>query len=252
MPIDTTESVATSGPKRPDGFSRFGSGASILGGVLFFAGPALAHADVILPFVGFVVCLAGASIALVCALVLAGALFRRPARRIRTPAGAALVCDLAIVLVVLGAGAAGRGVPRINDITTSTSEPPVFVRAATLGPNRGRNMAYDPAMAERQRAAYPDLKTIVLSGTPAAAHARALEVASALGWDVHARDPSGFQFEATARSRLFRFVDDVVVRVREAPDGALIDLRSKSRDGKGDMGVNARRIRTFCDVLRGG
>jgi len=50
---------------------------------------------------------------------------------------------------------------------------------------------------------------------------------------------------------IFRFVDDVSVRVRPDTGGAKIDVRSKSRDGKGDIGTNARRIRTFLAKLAG-
>ncbi|MGD0120687.1 MAG: DUF1499 domain-containing protein, partial [Candidatus Binatus sp.] len=39
-----------------------------------------------------------------------------------------------------------------------------------------------------------------------------------------------------------------VIQVRPTPDGAsLIEMRSKSRDGVGDFGVNARRIHRFFD-----
>lgn len=44
---------------------------------------------------------------------------------------------------------------------------------------------------------------------------------------------------AEVRSRLFRFVDDVEVLI--LPDGEVV-VRSASRVGKGDMGVNAARV----------
>jgi hypothetical protein len=46
------------------------------------------------------------------------------------------------------------------------------------------------------------------------------------------------------------FVDDIVVRVRPRPDGSLVDVRSKSRDGQGDLGANAARIRQLANALR--
>jgi len=56
--------------------------------------------------------------------------------------------------------------------------------------------------------------------------------------------------EAVATSRLFGFQDDIVVRVRpEGEGGSRVDVRSKSRDGKGDRGVNAARIRSFMAEL---
>ena len=47
---------------------------------------------------------------------------------------------------------------------------------------------------------------------------------------------------ATFRTKVFRFVDDVVVRIVADGNGSVVDVRSKSRDGKGDLGANARRI----------
>jgi hypothetical protein len=45
------------------------------------------------------------------------------------------------------------------------------------------------------------------------------------------------------------FRDDIVVRIRPAPDGARVDARSASRYGRGDLGVNARRIRALLDDI---
>ena len=55
---------------------------------------------------------------------------------------------------------------------------------------------------------------------------------------------------ARQTSKVFRFVDDILVRVRPGDGGgALVDVRSKSRVGRGDMGVNAARIRAFTEKL---
>ncbi len=51
--------------------------------------------------------------------------------------------------------------------------------------------------------------------------------------------------EATQTSRIFRFVDDICVRLRPDGTATLIDVRSKSRVGQGDLGANAKRIRAF-------
>ena len=50
----------------------------------------------------------------------------------------------------------------------------------------------------------------------------------------------------------FGFKDDVVVRVREnAEGGSLVDVRSVSRVGRSDLGVNAKRIGAILQGLRG-
>jgi len=68
-------------------------------------------------------------------------------------------------------------------------------------------------------------------------------------WNVVAEDPNGLTIEAVSTSNLFRFQDDVVLRVRPDGSGSKVDMRSKSRDGKGDMGVNTARIRSYIDTL---
>jgi uncharacterized protein (DUF1499 family) len=68
-------------------------------------------------------------------------------------------------------------------------------------------------------------------------------------WQVTATDPQARTFEGTVETRLFRFRDDFVVRVRPEGQGARVDMRSRSRVGKGDLGANALRIRQFLQAL---
>lgn len=54
---------------------------------------------------------------------------------------------------------------------------------------------------------------------------------------------------AEARTPVFRFVDDVEIRIGlDADAQTRVDLTSASRVGRWDLGTNARRIRGF---LRG-
>ena len=71
-----------------------------------------------------------------------------------------------------------------------------------------------------------------------------------MGWEVLAADPAALRIEATDRSLWFGFADDIVVRVTPAGEnGSRIDVRSLSRVGIGDLGVNARRVQAFVDAL---
>ena len=45
-------------------------------------------------------------------------------------------------------------------------------------------------------------------------------------------------------------VDDIAVRVVPTPNGSRIDIRSKSRVGRSDIGTNARRIRAYAERLK--
>ncbi|MCZ6782192.1 MAG: DUF1499 domain-containing protein [Proteobacteria bacterium] len=157
---------------------------------------------------------------------------------------------LILVAVVVAAGAPGRGLPSINDITTDLSDPPAFTAALEDPDNQGVDMSYPPEFAELVRAAYPDLQPIVLPGAHARVFQRAIAAAEAQGWEIVWTDPSGEAFEARQTSAVFRFVDDIRVRVRDAGKGAVIDVRSKSRVGRGDLGANAARIRAFAAALQ--
>jgi uncharacterized protein (DUF1499 family) len=141
-------------------------------------------------------------------------------------------------------------VPRINDITTNPGDPPGFVHAGELPGNEGRDLAYPgPSFASQQQAGYPDLAPLRVELAPSAAFQRSLAAAQALGWEVTYQDEAAGVLEATQTSRIFRFVDDIAVRLRGDGAGTLVDVRSKSRVGQGDMGANAARIRAFQQKL---
>lgn len=73
----------------------------------------------------------------------------------------------------------------------------------------------------------------------------ALAVVQANGWDIRLTEPAEGVIEATATTRLFKFKDDVTITVTREGNGSVVNVRSKSRIGKGDLGTNARRIRTL-------
>lgn len=162
---------------------------------------------------------------------------------------------VAIFLALAIAGARAAQVPPIHDITTSPDDPPGFTKALEHPDNQGRDLSYphgDPKAPERQREAYEDLRPISLSVPPAEAFARARRAAEDLGWTVTWESPERGLLEATETSKLFRFVDDVVVRVRAGEGGgSVVDLRSTSRVGVSDLGANAARIRRFAEAIQG-
>lgn len=167
----------------------------------------------------------------------------------RNLAWAGLVTGGAMLLVVLRGASAGFGLPRINDITTDPSDPPAFEYAARDPETRGRDYSYPPGFAEQQRAAYPDLAPIALAVPPDRAFPAAVQAVEKLGMDVTLSDQARGVIEARATSKLFHFVDDVTIRIRPQGDGSIVDVRSKSRDGKGDLGANADRIRAIAAEL---
>lgn len=184
----------------------------------------------------------------VCGLVLAFRIVRATGLRDR---GAWAVLGVAVAVGVFPVTTlvSAAGAPPIHDVTTDTGNPPAFVAAVALNAP-GRTDYAGPALAEQQRAAYPDLGPARLPAVaPADAFARALAVVRAQGWEIVAADADALRIEATERSFWFGFADDVVVRVAAAGTGSRVDVRSLSRVGVGDLGVNARRVRAFVAAL---
>lgn len=179
---------------------------------------------------------------------LSGLLRLARGRRLGLGRGAALVAAIPFV----ASATAGFGKPAINDFTTDLADPPAFRHAAELPANRGRDLSYPPSFAPIQRKCCSDLRPLDLALPPARAFDRARRVAEGMpGWKVTDVAPAEGRIEAVATSSLFGFRDDVVVRVRPVGDHtARIDVRSKSRDGRGDLGANAERIRTYLEAVR--
>jgi uncharacterized protein (DUF1499 family) len=220
-------------------------------------GPGLAHLAVIEPYAGYGLFLLGVAegaLAILVALLAfarTGVRSRRTGRRL---AWVGLLGGAGVLAVAAAHASAGRGLPRIYDVTTNPGDPPAFVTALSDPGNAGHDLAYLPGSTAQQRTAYPDLAPIPVDAPPAEALERARLAALEIGLevvDVRAPSSPGSEgaLEARQRSRVFRFVDDVVVRVRPAEAGSLVDVRSRSRDATADFGVNARRIRAFKNAL---
>jgi uncharacterized protein (DUF1499 family) len=218
--------------------------AGLIGVGLFALGPLAIQLGLASPFVGFRIfglgLLAGLA-ALLLGLVGIATTRASSGRAGRAHALTGLLLGGVVIACVAFAARPGIGVPAINDITTDPSDPPAFSDPSKSYPGA--------EFAEAQRAAYADLAPIPFEGPPEAAFAASLAAAQELGWEIAQEDAQGGTFEATDTTVIFRFVDDISVRVRPDASGARVDLRSKSRDGKGDLGANAARIRAFRDAL---
>jgi uncharacterized protein (DUF1499 family) len=144
-------------------------------------------------------------------------------------------------------------VPRIHDVTTDTEDPPQFVALLTTRQASFNGAAYGgPAVAAMQKKGYPDIVPLLLPDPPERAFSRIEAAARGLGWHVVAAAPAQGRLEATDITPLFRFKDDIVVRVVPALNGSLVDIRSVSRIGRSDLGANAKRIRAFIAALSAG
>jgi uncharacterized protein (DUF1499 family) len=168
----------------------------------------------------------------------------RPAkgRAGRGLAWSALGLCAAVLAGIAFAASSGRSAPPINDITTDFTDPPQFSSPDKSYPGE--------SFAVIQRKFYTDLAPIIVNTPPEQTFAAVKSAIENFGWEIVAADASTGMIEATDTTKLFRFVDDVVVRIRPQATGSRVDVRSKSREGRGDLGVNAARIRRLRDALR--
>jgi uncharacterized protein (DUF1499 family) len=143
-------------------------------------------------------------------------------------------------------------VPPIHDIATDPDNPPAFAAVVAARTAEGRNpVAYEGAkIAAQQRQAYPDIAPLDLALRPDAAFNRALDAAQRMGWTIVAADDTAGRIEASDRSRWFGFTDDIVIRITPSGSGSRVDVRSSSRLGRSDFGVNAARVRNYLGSLR--
>jgi len=164
----------------------------------------------------------------------------------------AAAAGIAAFAVLMATVVAARAVPPINDITTDPVNPPAFVAITTA--TRGADAAplgYDPGFAAQQTAAYPEVRPLLVESPPAEVFPRMLAAAKAMDWEIVSSDQASGRIEATATVPWWGFKDDIVVVMSPNGNGTRVDVRSKSRVGKSDLGVNAARIQEYLGRIGG-
>lgn len=89
---------------------------------------------------------------------------------------------------------------------------------------------------------FPELRPLELDRPPAQAYMLMLAAAESLGWTLAWTDAGQREFEAVARTPLLGFRDDVRVALSPTADGSRVDVFSRSRVGRGDLGANTRHV----------
>ncbi len=159
---------------------------------------------------------------------------------------------LALVAVAMPVSMMSKAstVPPIHDITTDVTNPPAFVAVAPLREGAPNPITYEGGeVTKQQLEAYPEIKTQLLPQNLEAVLSAAENAIVALGWE-RAQGALPNTLEATDTTLWFGFKDDVVIRLTPKNNNTLVDVRSKSRVGKSDLGKNAQRINAFFDELR--
>lgn len=154
-------------------------------------------------------------------------------------------------------------VPAIHDISTDLADPPTFrtlqLRADNLDNIPGADDAEMKGLTPQQRwvtvhqKSYGDIRSVRINEPVPNVVSKAERLAKDRGWDIAVSLPEEGRLEATETSAFFRFKDDVVIRVRptDTGEGSVVDMRSVSRVGVSDLGMNAKRVRSFLADLTG-
>ncbi len=231
---------------------------SLLAVAMLGAGVIGAHWRMVTPILGFSIFLLGTLVGLIALILGLIGIFAtrspmRAAARPRAVVGTILgaLTILPVVLIVL----TSPKVPPINDITTDFTNPPEFSNAQQLNANRGRDMKYDKAKyADRQLQGYGPLPPLKMPEPPDDAFKAVQRAASQMPtWTITVTDPATRTIEGYSTSSLFHFNDDFIIQVRPGDgSGSLLEMRSKSRDGIGDQGVNHKRIMDFFAAVQPG
>lgn len=195
---------------------------------------------------GFMLFLGGVGLSLIALAVSLMGLRRTRRKPGRKFAVIGIVLSLMIIAPMSPHIVAAFSVPPIHDITTDTNNPPQFVDILPLRADAPNSTEYaGETLATMQKAAYPAIVSLVLSIAPSEAFTRAQGIVQARGWTPVAANATEGRIEATAETRMMHFKDDIVIRITPEGEGSKIDMRSVSRFGQSDLGVNARRITEF-------
>ena len=189
---------------------------------------------------------------------------RRKGRKTRWPLlGLGLAGTVGFFVYLTGYVSPMLSLPAIHDITTDLADPPQFsalalrednwdnIPGADDGEMRGMNPRQRWATLHQE--AFPDIRSVRIDQPVAEVIEKAKRLAEDRGWEIVNVEPASGHLEATDTVSLFRFKDDVVIRARAAENGAasIIDMRSVSRVGVHDLGVNSERVRKFLSDLSG-
>ena len=140
--------------------------------------------------------------------------------------------------------------PPLNDIQTSPADPIHFTALLGQRPADATPLSDPtPEQAAMEAKGYPDIKPMYLERSAPEVFSIVSEAVHRLGWNIVVNETPGEsgvgRIEATDKTMIMGFTDDVVIRVKGDDAHTQIDMRSASRYGTVDFGANADRIRKF-------
>lgn len=211
--------------------------------LLFILGPGLAYFRFVSPVSGFALWAAGGFLGMLSVITATVVLFWKGWQAV--PAGVVPGGLVAIVFLTLSVSA--MRYPAINDVTTDPEAPVSFREAIRTAGGDPIEYTYPiQRFAPLQERYYSDIQPLELE-IPAR---RAFEIVEKLAgevpsWELTRIDDQALVIEGVAESFIFKFKDDFVIQVQPAAGTTVIQMRSRSRQGRSDLGANADRIRRF-------
>ena len=203
----------------------------------------------------------GSAILLDCLALLlagtAGVIIWRTGRRGLAPMFGGVLLSLALLVFPGYLAVQSLRLPCLNAFSTDIADPPQFSlsKRATEARNGRNPRVRTTAERQQQRSAYPGVQPILLELEGDDAYQLILRAVQALGWKIIDQSAPGGRaglghIDAVARTLVMGFPDDITIRVQPLAGQTKIDVRSVSRYGRNDFGVNARRIERFAEELQ--
>ncbi len=170
---------------------------------------------------------------------------------VSTSPAAGSTLGLLVVAPIFVTLLAGIGTPMIHDITTDLEHPPEFIAIKALRAVTDNSLERNEPenLAALQKQSYPDLVSLLLDRPFETVFEQAVALVKKRGWEVTVISAANGRIEATDTTLIMGFKDDVIIRIEKKGKQTQVDMRSVSRVGKGDLGTNAARIRSFLDEL---
>ena len=174
---------------------------------------------------------------------------------------AALLISLATLGAFIVMGGKARQAPPIHDVATNWNQPLMFsndvmqergleANPVELNPVAGGPLA-GKRIAEVNAESCPGAKPVLLDTSVEGAYALTRKALTGEGLEIVTDDPAAGRLEAVATSFWYGFKDDIVARVIAQDAGARVDLRSVSRVGMSDLGMNCKRVTALTQAIQG-
>ncbi len=218
-------------------------------------GPVGANLGWLSPFSGFMLFAAGI---LLSAILFFPALFEFFRMGFRNAPKHILMIGLS-ALIILGYSVKLIVENPVNDVSTMGASTtgstftaksyriPLMANSNSTNPEFLFDKSLDPAKAMQVPLAYPDLKSLRFAESSEFVYPKIRESLKKLpsNWKVVHFDDATKVIELEKQSKVFRFVDDVIIEVgmfANNPMQSEVHFRSKSRYGKSDLGANRQNI----------